>query len=159
MDWLAVVSRIVHVSTAIILIGGSAFLALVLLPVLKSRPEVAEILSSVSARWKRFVHIGILLFLVSGFYNFFLAIPLHKGDGLYHGLIGTKILLAFGIFFIASALVGRSARFEPMRQAREKWLMILLGLAFAIVAISGYAKVRGPVTESTTPTAEMVATE
>ena len=35
--------------------------------------------------------------------------PKHRDEGgLYHALIGTKILIALAIFFIASALVGRS---------------------------------------------------
>ena len=54
----------------------------------------------------------ILLFIVSGFYNFARAIPGHKGDGLYHALLGTKILLALILFAISSALVGRSKAFE-----------------------------------------------
>ena len=56
---------------------------------------------------ERFIHFGILLFIVSGFYNFARAIPGHKGDGLYHALMGTKILLALLLFAISSALVGR----------------------------------------------------
>ncbi len=50
----------------------------------------------------------------------------HKGDGLYHALVGTKILLALGLFFIASALVGRSAAFESMRASRAKWLKVMV---------------------------------
>jgi len=68
---------------------------------------------------------------------------LHEGDGLYHGLIGTKMLLAFAIFFIASALVGRSAKLQAMRDNRAFWLKTIVLMAAVIVAISGFVKVRG----------------
>ena len=68
---------------------------------------------------------------------------MHKGDALYHALVGIKILLALGVFFIASVLVGRSPAFEGMRQNRAKWLKIIVILATVIVGISGFVKVRG----------------
>jgi len=145
MFWLDYLSRLVHISTAIALIGGSVFTLLVLLPAARALSEEAHatLAQAVSSRWKRFVHAGILLFLVSGFYNYFRAMPLHRGDGLFHALIGTKILLALGVFFIASALVGRSAAFASMRAQRGRWLTVLVALAMAIVMMSSYVKVRG----------------
>jgi uncharacterized membrane protein len=140
-----VISRIVHVSTAIALVGGSVFMVFVLLPAAKqlSDEQHERLRGLVNKTWKRYVHVGILLFLVTGFYNYFQQMPLHKKDGLYHGLIGTKIILAFVIFFIASVLVGRSEKFEWMRAGREKWLKIIVLLAAIIVAMSGFVKVRG----------------
>lgn len=147
-----VISRIVHVSTAIVLVGGSVFMAFVLLPTASqlSEGEHDKLRALINGRWKRFIHAGILLFLVTGFYNYFQQMPKHKGDGLYHGLVGTKILLALGLFFIASALVGRSAAFESMRASRAKWLKIMVLLAAIIVSISGLVKVRGPVAKTET---------
>ncbi len=141
---LNVVSRVVHVSTAITLVGGAVFMLFVLLPAAKqlSDEQHAKLAGMINGIWKRFVHGGILLFLVSGFYNYFRAMPNHKGDGLYHALIGTKILIALAIFFIVSALVGKSAAFEKMRQNRQRWLTIVVALAAVIVAISGFVKVR-----------------
>lgn len=150
---LDVVSRIIHVSTAITLVGGSAFLVFVLLPSAKLLSEEAHqsLSQAVTGRWKRFIHGGILLFLVTGFYNYIRAMPLHQGDGMYHQLIGIKMLLAFVVFFLASVLVGRSAKFESMRQNRAKWLRIVVVFAAVIVCISGYVKVRGVVAESNPP--------
>ena len=106
MDSILVVSRIVHVSTAITLVGGTVFMLFVLLPAANRLGEEAHATLSAEVKriWKRFVHIGILLFLVSGLYNYFSALPEHDGDGLYHGLVGTKILLALAIFFIIGLL-------------------------------------------------------
>lgn len=138
-------SRIVHVSTAIVLVGGSTFMAFVLLPTAEQldNAQHEKLRGLIQGKWKRFVHLGILLFLVTGFYNFYRQLPLHKGDSLYHALLGTKILLALGLFFIASALVGRSKTFEGMRANRAKWLRLLVLLAAVIVAMSSFVKVRG----------------
>lgn len=144
MDWIAIVSRWTHVGTAIVLVGGTFFLRFVFAPVAARLPdsEQANLKSLVMATWKKFIHAGIVLFLVSGFYNYLIvAAPLHKGDKLYHPLIGTKILLAFGMFFIASALVGRSKTFEGMRRHANFWQSAILVLAVIIVGISGFAKV------------------
>lgn len=145
MFFVDVVSRIVHVLTAITLVGGSLFTLVALLPALGVLDEEArkKFSASIVSRWKRVVHIGILLFLVSGIYNYYRAIGMHKGDGPYHAMLGTKMLLALFVFFIASALVGRSAKLQPMRDAKQKWLGILVLVAVLIVAISGFLKIRG----------------
>ena len=139
------VSRIVHIGTAVTLVGGTIFMKFVLHPAASSLSDEShgQLRTAVLSRWKKFVHIGIGLFLLSGFYNFFQAIPKHKGDSLYHALVGTKVLLAFGMFFIASALVGSSKAFEGMRANRPKWMGIIVLLAAVVIAISGYVKVRG----------------
>lgn len=143
MTAIDIISRIIHVLTAITLVGGSIFSLLVLLPAASGLDGQAHdgLAQRITARWKRFVHGGIALLLVSGFYNYFRAMPDHKGDGLYHGLIGVKMLLALVVFFIAAALVGRSAKLQSMRDNRRFWLQLLVFLAVLIVVISGYAKV------------------
>lgn len=147
MFWIDYLSRFVHISTAIAVVGGSVFMLCVLLPALRAMSDDSHstLSQGITARWKRFVHLGIVLFLASGFYNYFKAMPLHKGDGLYHALLGTKILLALVVFFIASALVGRSPTFAAMRAKRGKWLAILVLLTVIIVLISSFVKVRGSV--------------
>jgi len=144
-QWLDWVSRFVHVSTAITLVGGSVFSAFVLLPAANELGDEPHetLATSVTKRWKRFVHLGVLLFLVSGFYNYFRAMGLHKGDGPYHAILGSKILLAFAVFFIAAALVGRSPKLAGFRRKRGLWLRILVLLATIIVGLSGFVKVRG----------------
>lgn len=144
-ETLDILSRIVHVATAIVLVGGTVFSWAVLPSGVQNLSESARenFTAALTQRWKRFVHLGILLFLISGFYNFFRQIPKHQGDSLYHGLVGTKILLAFALFFIASALVGRSPRLESMRINRSFWLRAAVVLAAVIVAISSVVKVRG----------------
>ena len=142
---LDVLSRVVHIATAITLVGGSIFMAIAMIPSLEVIPndQRAAFVSAVRDRWKRYVHGGIGLFLLSGFYNYFRAIPKHQGDGLYHALLGTKMLLAFVVFFLASVMVGRSAKFESWRQNPSKVLRVMIILAVLIVAMSGFLKIRG----------------
>lgn len=139
-----VLSRWIHVGTAIVLIGGTCFMRFVLLP--SARATLTEesheaLREAVRNRWKRFVHLGIALLLISGSYNYIKAMPGHKGVPLYHALIGIKILLALAVFFLGSALVGRSPAFAKMREFPRPWLMLILLLSAAIVGISGYCKV------------------
>jgi uncharacterized membrane protein len=145
-ELLNVASRWVHLATAIVVLGGTVFMRFVLLPAAQSLPQAEhdQLRARVVGRWRIFVMAGITLFLLSGFYNYVaVSIPKHHGDKLYHALLGTKILIAFGVFFLASVLVGRSARFERLRQERNKWLLLLIVLSFAIVLISSFLKVRG----------------
>jgi uncharacterized membrane protein len=144
---LSTLSRVLHVGTAIVLVGGTFFVRFVLMPAANS--ELADdvhtrLRAAIMTIWKKFVHGGIGLFLLTGGYNYYRvwAIGKHRGDALYSALLGTKILLALIVFFIASALVGRSAAFESMRRNARKWLLINLLLAGLIVAISGFLKVR-----------------
>jgi putative Mn2+ efflux pump MntP len=161
MDWIAIVSRWTHIGTAIVLVGGTCFLRFVLAPAAAqlSDAEHQKLKGLVMQTWKKFVHAGIALFLVSGFYNFVVVqVPLHRGDKLYHALMGTKILLAFGMFFIASALVGRSKTFEGMRRNSKLWQSVLVLLATVVVGISGFAKVALKGTVPTATAAHQVAT-
>lgn len=157
MDWLAIFSRWTHVGTAIVLVGGTFFLRFVLAPVADQFPDADQtrLKSLVMAAWKKFIHVGIVLFLVSGFYNYLIvAAPLHKGDKLYHPLIGTKILLALIMFFIASALAGKAKAFESMRRSTKLWQSVILVLAAIIVGISGFAKVALKATTPVTSVAQ-----
>ena len=160
MDWIAIVSRWTHIGTAIVLVGGTCFLRFVLAPAAAQLPDEhhAKLKELVMKTWKKFVHAGIALFLVSGFYNFLVVqVPLHRGDKLYHALMGTKILLALAIFFIASALVGRSKTFEGMRRNSKLWQSVILLLAAIVVGISGFAKVALKGTLTRTPAVQQTA--
>lgn len=121
---LDVLSRFLHVMVAIVLVGGTVFMRFVLMPAAKELPDAEhdQLRQRLLARWKRVVHGGIAVLLLSGVYNYIQQRPNHVGDKLYHALMGTKFLFAIAVFFVASALVGRSATFEKLRQnARNGW--------------------------------------
>lgn len=147
-DLLIVLSRWVHVGTAIVLIGGMAFQRFVLLPSAAELPDAEhdKLRTAVLGRWKKFVHIGIGLFLLTGFYNY-LGAPTPAAEPirwkLYHPLVGTKILLALVLFAMSSGMVGRSNAFAGLRAKPKQTLTIMLILAALIVGISGFLKVGG----------------
>ncbi len=137
---LPVISRWVHIGCAIVLVGGSAFMWLILQPALKE--ESKELHEKIRQRWKMIVHPGILLFLISGLYNYIRALSAHAGDSRYHMLIGIKMLLALTVFALASILVGNKPGTQKIRDNARKWLGITLLLSAVVVGISGFVKVR-----------------
>lgn len=153
---VAVLSRWVHIGSAVVVVGGSVFLRYVLMPAAAELPEAEHnaLRGRLMQTWKKVVHTGILLFLLSGFYNYLVvALPQHRGDKLYSALIGIKILLAFVVFFFAIALTGRSKATELFRKDARKWLTVNILLAAAVIGISGYLKVKVPAKPSASPAA------
>ena len=147
MEALDIMSRVVHVATAIVVLGGSIFMRFVLMPAATQLPEEDHeaLRGRIMGTWKVVVMIGIVLFLASGFYNYLVvSLPKHRGDTLYNALMGIKILLAFGIFFLASTLTGKAPVFEHMRQNAKLWLGITILLGVLVVVIAGYLKVAQP---------------
>lgn len=136
---LSIAARWLHIGSAIMLLGGTICLRFVVHPVLRDQPK--ELRDAIRGRFKKFVHGGIAGLLLSGGYNYFKAIPSHRGDGLWHAMVDTKIVLALGVFFIASVLVGRSKGTQKFRDNAGKWMAIAVILGLLIVALSGVARV------------------
>lgn len=144
LQLLDVLSRWIHVFLAIVLLGGSIFKRYVLIPAAKDLPaeEHDRLQERIAQKWRKLVGMSCGLLLFSGLYNYLVvAIPQHKGDPLYSALVGTKILLAFAVFFLASALTGRAKKFEAIRRNSAKWMSVTILLGILIVAISGYVKI------------------
>ena len=143
MEFVDVISRWTHVGTAITVVGGTIFLRFVLQPAAAQLPSEShnQLRGLVMQRWQKIVQFGILLFILSGFYNYITGMASHRGDKFYHMLVGTKILLAFAVFFLASVLTGRSKAFDKMRANSRVWLGVVIALSAVIVGISGYVKV------------------
>ena len=140
---LDLLARWTHVGAAIVLMGGAIFTRFVLMPAAAELPEEQHLAlkERLRVRWSKIVMWGIMALLVSGFYNYFTGMPTHKGQPLYHALVGTKMLLGFGAFFLASVLSGRSAKFAPLRANAKKWLGVLILLTAIISGIGGFLKV------------------
>jgi hypothetical protein len=137
---LAVVLRWLHIVPAVVAGGASVFVAVALLPALGEMPEETRRAARerINARWRVIVMICITLLLASGLANFVLYQgPAHRGQALYQGLFGLKFLAALGVFFIASALTGRSEALQPMRESARFWASLNALLIVAIVLISG----------------------
>lgn len=143
---LDLLSRWAHVGAAIVLVGGAVFSRFVLMPAAAELPDDQHqaLKERLRARWAKFVHAGIGLLLLSGFYNFFTQMGSHKGQPLYHALVGVKMLLAFAAFYFASVLSGRSPKSAHFRENARKWLGVLIALTALTAGLGGVLKVAVP---------------
>jgi len=139
LDYLGILFRWMHILAAITAVGGTIFVRVALLPSIAILPDDQRkaLHEQVRSRWIKFVMGAILFLLVSGFYNFMMKEKPPGVTALYHALFGLKFLLALVIFFIASALVGRSPALAGIRQNARFWLTLNLVLAITVVCISG----------------------
>ncbi len=138
-----VIFRWLHVGPVIVTIGGAFFMRYVMIPSVGetlSEEQRETLRAAITGRWRKVVYTCIGLILISGLFNIYYAIVVLGKPILYHILFAPKLLAALGIFFIASALVGRSEALENMRRDAKKWLGVLIGLAVVIVIISGIMK-------------------
>ena len=141
LNLVVLISRWVHIMAAIITVGGAVFMRFALWPSATSvldDEQHQRLRDAVRSRWAKFVHICIALLLVTGGLNFALLAMLPKIDAMpYHALFGVKLLMALAVFFLATALVGRSPGFAKMRKNSRKWLAVLAILGATIVLMSG----------------------
>lgn len=139
VDTLDLISRWIHVLAAMATVGGTLFMRLALLPATAQlSPDAKDaFLQAVRPRWAKVVMTAILLLLLSGLYNISRKEVTYQVSPLYHAWFGVKFLLALGIFFLASALVGRSEAYAAIRRQAAKWLGVNLLLAVLVVCISG----------------------
>jgi len=144
IHWVPLLMRWMHILAAITAVGGSIFLRFVLIPSAErvlDEATHAKLRASVIGRWQKLVHLCILLFLISGFYNYLLITRHdHAGQALYHALFGIKFLLALGVFALAVALTSLKPWSQGLRAKAKTWIVVLLAMALAIVLISGNMK-------------------
>src|SRR5579862_4175150 len=104
MFWINVFFRWLHIVSAVMGVGGTLLMRLVLLPVLEAAPNGAEVMQRVARPFKLFIHTAIGLLLLSGIWNFIVALPQvqkYSWAKEYHAVIGVKILLSLVLFVIA----------------------------------------------------------
>ena len=141
IDILTLASKWAHIGAVILAIGGAGFQFLVLRPASNAvldAEEHARLRDAIRARWSRIVFGCIFVLLLTGFANFYFLVLAPKIPAKpYHWLFGPKVLAAFVVFFIASALAGRSPGLAKMRARSSTWLGLLLVIAAGIVLVSG----------------------
>lgn len=143
-----VISRVLHIMGAVLLLGGGMFVRNALFPACQELPEElrSQVQDATAKRWRYLVAMAIAILIFSGFYNYLVVmLPKHPGDKLYHMWMGIKILLAFVVFFFASALAGRSKALEGIRRNAGLWMLVTTSLGMVIVVIAAVLKVRGTV--------------
>jgi len=139
MSALATFLRFMHIAPAVAAGGATIFARIALLPALASLPEAerVSVKDAIDRRWRVVVMACVTLLLVSGIANFVLyQAPFHKGQPLYHALFGVKFIAAMVVFFLASALSGRSAALARIRANSRFWVGVGASLVIAIILIS-----------------------
>jgi putative copper export protein len=131
---LYVVLRVLHILSAIIIVGGLFYAKIILVP------AGADPYAGNRQVWARWVGIASLLLLVSGLINFMNNIGLAKEHGMrlppsYHMLFGIKFLLGLFVMFIAAILAGKTALADKFRRNMGWWLNIAWMASLAIVIL------------------------
>ena len=138
------ISTLVHLLVAVF-IAGSVFIQWrAVHPAVTSEEGGDQVREGIRRRWAPFVHLGSLLLILTGLYQFMVhGMPtaehqktLEDGGMSYHMLFGIKFLLALGALFIGSAMVGRSEALAGIRRKGGTWLGLAVILVIAVIVIS-----------------------
>ncbi len=131
----------IHLSAAVLGVGGIAFLHIVFLPAAKSmNPEQRDaLLKHVMGKFRWVSWSAILLLIVSGVYNvrqYYWEVPW----GIDWFFLALKIFLALLVFIIAFALSLPFKFLDWFRARRQMWLSIALTLAMIVILISAHLR-------------------
>jgi len=130
----------VHIASAVVAVGGYAFLMIALLPSLHildlERREL--LLRAVFERFRWVIWAVIITLFASGLYNTRLA--WEAPWGTYWKLLTIKIILAFVFFAISVCLTLPIDLCNRFRARRELWFSIALAIAGAVLLISTYMR-------------------
>jgi putative copper export protein len=139
--WFNVLTRWIHVTSAALAVGGLVYAGLVMFPALRAAGEGARpVEEGAMARFRTLIHSAIGLLLLTGVYNLVVVIPranaLGEAKSLYHGILGTKILLALILFGIASVFVSRRAARDGQPPGSARPLPLAIGLGLIVLLLS-----------------------
>ncbi len=143
IDALSLVCRWVHILSVAVVVGGAIVMRFAVMPTARAAlPTGAhqDLRQRLLARWRKLVHVGIALLIITGGYNFYVAIVHEVPPMPYHAVFGVKFLIALAVFFLAIALTGRSPGFQSLRAQSEKWMNVQIALAVVIIVLSGLLK-------------------
>jgi hypothetical protein len=136
---LHIVSRFIHISSVVILIGGLFYARQVLLPVLNALPDElrGEAAAVTQQRFRNPLFVLLALIVGSGLYNF-LTGP-HHGTA-YQAWFGVKMLLVLHI--AAAAILWATSPYGDVATAgkSKRRLLGLLISGLLVIAISAYLR-------------------
>ncbi len=135
----ALASRILHVGSAAVLVGGLFYLRLVVAPqIAKGETSAEQVFGTRRRAWGLAVMATTVLLLATGFYNLFMVIiwPNESLPPLYHMLFGMKFLLALVLFFVAAAIGGKSGMASKFRGSLGLLLNLSIAVALAILVLA-----------------------
>lgn len=143
---LNILARWLHVASAVVGVGGTILMRFVVLPALAQLPNGGEVLDRIRPGFKKLIHSAIGLLLLTGFYNYLVVaapnVKKLREAGVeqmarYHMVMGTKIILALGLFTIAILLLKPVPSFH---ENRKQWLSVNTVLGLLILLLSAYLR-------------------
>jgi len=131
----------IHVSAAVMCIGGIGFLLAVFYPCTGVlNPELRDqLLRTVTRRFRWCAWAAIILLSTSGLYNIHLR-AWEAMWGPYWKWLTVKIAFAFFFFTILLLLTLPIRALERFRARRQMWLWIAFALGMVVILISAYLR-------------------
>ena len=135
---LNIVMRVLHIVSAIALLGGAIFFLTTMLPAVRVLDEGlrGSVLQLTRKRFYRITHPALLLLLITGFYNYIRNMDIYRAaPKAVHGILGTKILLALIITVIIFA-----QSFGLLKGCPVRWTKVNVALGLVIVVLAAVAR-------------------
>jgi hypothetical protein len=137
-NMISLISRWMHILPAVVMVGGAIFTQLVLCPSLDGNDPENAVKQQVKRKWSKVIMICASLLLLSGLYNTMTIIRAEEPpEGMYHGLLGLKIILVFSIFYISSMLAGKSDAALKFQEKEAMWGKLNMYAAIVVVLLAG----------------------
>lgn len=137
---VGLLSRLAHIISATLLVGGLVYLRMMVVPVQREAPEggdsAQQYFLGLRKRWAVCVMICSALLIVSGLYNFIVKNRAYDLPGAYHGLFGTKFLLGVVVIFAASILAGRTSAAQRARSRMATLLNWTIACAVVVIILA-----------------------
>jgi uncharacterized membrane protein len=130
----------IHLSAAVVGVGGITFLLYILLPSTRALPleHRDNLLRAVLKRFRWVSWSVIILLLGSGLYNVRMA--WEAPWGTYWYFLTIKIILALSIFLITLSLTLPFDFLARIRARRELWLTIVCAISLVVLLISAFLR-------------------
>ena len=140
MDVLPLVSRIIHIFSAVALVGGWIFLLVGVLPALRLvEASLTESIIELAARkYYRVTHLACVLLVVTGAYNWYLNLPIYRNEKIkaaINPLIGTKALIGIVIVMIVFL-----SAFKVLPGSPTRWAKVNLVLATVVIILAAVVR-------------------
>jgi uncharacterized membrane protein len=138
---MSTVMQWVHLSAAVVGVGGIASLAFLLIPSVRVLPPEARdaLMKRIQGRFRWVSRSVILLLTGSGLYNI-RAYYWEFAWGRAWGLLTAKIILALLVFAVSLSLTLPLPFLARFRERREQWLVTAFALSMVVILISAYLR-------------------
>jgi uncharacterized membrane protein len=161
IEIVSLVSRWFHILAGMTAVGGMIFLRCVVVSPFLALPKAQfePLHAQMRPRWARLVAMAVGILLISGLVTFGINASQYVLPKWYHMVWGIKFLIALVIFFLLSALAGKSALAEKLRQNIKLWLNLTILLSVVVVCLSGVLKMANkmPKNAANAPAADVTA--